>query len=196
MSSPFKVFTKKERSVWENDFEMLRRRIVADSSKQSANYSHNRMDINKLDEVTVLYINGRIVAFSSLFQSPFYPKNVARAFNRTWKSTSIRWQKPAYHTISKLMLQSQLDMAYKIGYDFVFLSAEGPRHNYWRRWKDGADKDFPEWVVHPGMVQVCSGPYDKCWQSIVYKSLKCNPSIIFPMKSISLMTWKSSVRCS
>ena len=190
----FKVFTKKEYSLWKDDFERLRKKIIISSDKRSVNYNHKRMDLDKFNEVTVLYVNGKIVAFSSLFQSSFYPKNIARALNRTWKEPSIRWQKPAYYIVSKIMLLPQLKAAKKIGYDFVFLSTEGARHNYWKRWKNGANKDFPNWSVHPNMVQVCCGPYDKCWQSIVYKNLKNNLNTPFPMKSISLIKWQNKVQ--
>ena len=189
-SIKFEVFTKKDYLFWRKDFEQLRKKIIAGSSKRSINYSHKRMDIDKLDEITVLYVNDKVVAFSSLFQSPFYPKNVARVLNRTWKAPSFRWKKPAYYIISRLMLRSQLEVAHKMGYDFVFLSTEGARHNYWKRWKSGADRDFPKWTVHPGMVQVCYGSYSTCWQSVVYKNLKNKPTTTFPMKSISLLSWK------
>lgn len=188
----FHVLTKKDISLWRKDFDRVRQYILKSSDVRSKNYSQQRMNIDSLDEITILYHNREVVAFSSLYHAPFYPRGVARVLNRTWKAPSFRWQKPAYHIISQLMLRTQLDVAYKNNYDFVFLSTEGLRNRWWERWVAGANQDFPGWVIHPEMVKVCTGPYRSCWQSVVYKPLK-DFSTEFPMESISQQKWRQCV---
>ena len=156
------------------------------------NYSKKRFPINKQIDILLLTSGEKILAFSSLWQSPYYPKNCVRVLNRSWKDPSIR--RLVSKKIMLIFLLYQIKLAIKNKkIDLIFSSMEGIRTNWWKRWSDEVNKLYSGWKIYPKMIKVCNGPYKKCWQSCAYLNLfNNNPILLFP--SLKYKEWKELVK--
>lgn len=177
--------------LWSEDFENIRTKILQSTDPKRENYSKRWFEIEQQEAMTVMYYEDHIIAFSTLFAGKTYPVGVSRILNRSWKDPDIRWQKPAYWFISQIMLTEQIRVAKILNKKAVFVSSEGNRKLWLKRWLEGADKDFPGWIQINGMAQVCGGDYEKCWQNVGY--LLLDDAFTFELDTISYNEWKEFV---
>ena len=188
----FTVYTLKEKDIWLNDFELARQEILNSFDQKRINYSQKNFSLDDQTEVTVVYYDKTLVAFSTIFnRADFYPPNTYRVLNRSWKNPNIRWRKPPYYILSSLMLKPQIEKAKELNADAVFISSEGRRSRWLRSWIEGANKEYNNWTQINGMVQVCGGAYIKCWQNVGYLPLKDNYKHSF--KTVSYDDWEKLI---
>lgn len=177
--SLFRVYTLKDKHLWLNDFELTRSKILESDDAKKINYSEKNFILDEQEEISIVYYDNELVAFSTIFKGPNkgdfrYPQGTYRVLNRSWKSPKIRWRKPPYFILSKLMIKPQINKAKELNANAVFVSSEGHRKRWLKSWINGANADYKNWTQINGMVQVCSSSYLKCWQNVGYLSLKDN----------------------
>ena len=158
------------------------------------NYSEKRFPIHKQIDILLLISGEKILAFSSLYKSSYYPKNCVRVLNRSWRDPSIRnlFQKKImliflFYQIKRAMRNKKIEL--------LFSSMEGMRLNWWKRWSNEVNKVYSGWKIYPKMIKVCDGPYKKCWQSCVYLNLynndNCkNNNLISLFPALEYKNWK------
>ena len=78
---------------------------------------------------SIIVCENKIVAFSSILNRNYWPKNVARIFNRFWRNKNYSWSNPTFGILSQLMYDHQVEYCRDKGFDYVFLSTDKtPRH--------------------------------------------------------------------
>lgn len=138
------------------------------NDKLAKNY---RIDYDDLDEITLIMKNNELIAFSSVLRRDIWPENSRRIFNRLVRNKNLLWNDKTFGTISKIMHDEQIKYCQKNGVDFVFLSIQGKKKNWLKRWVEQANIYSPEWKQLPGMVRVCNGKPESCIQHIAYKNI-------------------------
>jgi len=167
--------------------------ITQGHDPKAVNYSKNRFPIESQLDILLLIHKEKILAFSSLWQSSFYPKNCVRVLNRTWRDPSIRNLIQKKIMIVLLLYQIKLALKNK-KIDTLFTSMEGMRLKWWTRWTNEVNQIYPGWKIYPKMIKVCEGSYLNCWQSCVYLNLfnKNNSILLFP--SLEYKKWKNFIK--
>ena len=69
------------------------------------------------------------------------------------------------------MHHAQIDFCKKQGIDFVFLSIQGKKKNYLKRWTQQANAEDSGWTQPDGMFKVCNGTPANCIHHITYKNI-------------------------
>lgn len=168
----YKLYSKKDIHIWKRDFDNTISDILKSKDKNKNNYSINRLNLDEIEEISIIYFEDKIVAFSSIWHRELiYPKNTYRVLNRAWKHETLRWRKPAYWEISKLMLDHQIKIAQQLNIDNIFISSEGNKKKWIQKWVSGANKDGKNFNIIDGMVKVCNGDKKSCWQHVAYMNL-------------------------
>lgn len=158
-------------SIWLDDFEKIRSRIINSYDRNSKNYTKERFNLSEQTEISVVYYKDNLICFSSMFcerKNKFfqYEPNTYRVLNRAWKDPSIRWTKPPYYILSKIMLAPQIKKAHDINAKYVFISREGKNRRWMSKWVEDANADGYNWKQLNGMAKVCGGEYKYCWQNV------------------------------
>ncbi len=185
----FSVMTLDTIDRWKGDFETVRQNILAQKNEtRKKNYSLERLNISEQEEVTVLYRNYALVAFSTLYRRDFYPPGVSRVLNRMWKDQSIRNIEKPFHLVSKLMLDQQLDVARQLDKKAVFISTEGVRGRWLQEWVKQANQAGMAWKAIPGKCHVAPGNHISCWQNVAVFVIDPGHDVRFD--TISDKEWK------
>ena len=184
----FVIKLKTETLEWLEDFEQTREQILNSDDPKKLNYSPKRFNIDEQEEITVIYLKGEIVAFSSLFCRSNYPRCVSRILNRLWKSPKIRYVHKPYWLIARYMLFPQLKQAKKLNKSAVFISVEGNRSQWLKRFTLEAKKENDQWEMLSEMYQVVPKNNSSCWQNIAFLPLKKDYKLSFP--KISRTEWE------
>jgi DNA repair photolyase len=146
------------------------------------------MNLSEQEEVVFLLKYNTIVSFSTLYCRPTFPPGTSRVLNRMWKSSEVRSLGVPYWLFSRPMLLTQIKMAKKLGKKAVFLSTEGRRRLWLKRWLKEAIKDHKEWTLMSGMRQVCLGNKRECWQNVAYLPLENHYN--FHLPEITMKQWE------
>jgi hypothetical protein len=147
-------------------------KFLLDFSKSDDNLSKNYIiDYEDLEEITLIMQNNTLVAFSSVLRRDIWPDNCCRIFNRLIRNKDLPWNDYTFGTISKIMHDEQINFCKKNKVDFVFLSIQGKKRKWLKRWCKQANVYSPEWIQIDGMVKVCNGPPKSCIQNIAYKNI-------------------------
>ena len=165
------IKTKEQIKDWVEDFEKVRSQILKSQDSNKHNYTFERFDLHKQEEITVVYWKGEIVAFSSLYRNEgYYPEDISRVLNRMWKAPKIRFL--AFHYIIPFtMLSIQLSKAISLKKTAVFISLEGKRN--WLKALTAYLKEKDErWIYCEKQYKVAPGEDESCWQNIAYLPLK------------------------
>ena len=179
----FVIKTKSQSLEWIEDFEKLRKRILTSSDARKENYSFKRLNLEEQEEITVVYFQKEIVAFSSLYSRDCYPVNISRVLNRTWKHHKIRYFPQIYQPAIKYMLFVQLQKVSELNKSAVFISVE--RSDKWlKNFTLQLQQEDKRWLHCKGLYKVAPGDDSSCWQYISYLPLKSNYKLQFPNLSL------------
>jgi len=167
----FKIYTLEHKKLWIDDFHNKLEQIKLSDDPKKDNYLLSNLKFDEQVDFSVIYKENDLVAFSSIWNRDSYPINSYRILNRSWKDPRIRWGKPAYFVLSKMMVDHQVDVCKRIGASSVFISSEGRRKLWLKKWVHGANQDGHKFIQINGMVKVCGASYLRCWQNVAYLSL-------------------------
>lgn len=159
-----RLYTLDDINYWYDDFESTLDKIKNSNDRYKNNYTAKNFDIFKQEDMSVIYVKDKLVAFSSVFSSPVYPVNTYRILNRFWKDDLVRWD--GYVSIT--MLRHQLDVLNELNADCGFISAQGYRKRWMQNWIDRAIAKGFDFKQVDGMVKVCNGSYKNCWHNVGY----------------------------
>lgn len=142
--------------------------LLNEFSKSNDKLAANYKDINfdNFLNYSIIVCENKIVAFSSILNRNYWPKNVARIFNRFWRNKKYSWSNPTFGILSQLMYDHQVEYCRDKGFDYVFLSTDKtPKHL--QRWSQQANQHDHGWLMLDEKVNVT--PNSIQW--IVYKNL-------------------------
>ena len=145
------------------------------------NYNSNRFNLEEQEEVTVVFSNKKIIAFSSLFNRQYYSKNLSRVLNRMWKSPEIRNFTKHFTILSQYMLEIQMKKVLKLEKSGVFISIEN-RLNWLKQFTLELKKRNKKWICLSKKYKVAPGNDSSCWQYIAFLPLKNNYKLSFPIQ--------------
>ena len=168
----FEVFNKTNFLPYKSKLDNFFDQVTKGSDKLAKNYD---IDYNELDDLTLIVHKGEIVAFSSVLYRNTWPKNCRRILNRFIRNKSLEWTDNTFGTLSRIMHDKQIEFCKENKIDFVFLSMQGNKRNYFKRWSQQANLYSPGWVQVDGMIKVCNGTPANCVQHIVYKNITNTP---------------------
>lgn len=183
----FKVYTLKDKDFWLNDFLQCLEKIKSSTDSKKNNYLPENFNLDEQKEISIIYLNEKLVAFSTLFRNKNFPAEYYRVLNRSYKDPMIRWSKPAFFILSDLMLKPQLVKAKELNAECVFVSSEGKRSRWLKKWVEGANQNNLNFIQINGMTKVCGGKIKNCFQNVAYFPLKENFVHIF--ETMSYDTW-------
>ena len=66
---------------------------------------------------------------------------------------------------------SYVNCFYNLKKDYVFISIEGNKKLYLKRWAEQANKYSPGWILCEEKKKVANGNSDKCIQHVIYKKI-------------------------
>lgn len=164
----YEVYNKSNYQKYKPILDQFLDEFSNSNDKLAKNYQINYTD---LDEITLIISNNEVVAFSSILSRDIWPSNSRRILNRLVRNKKLPWSDQTFGTISKIMHDEQIEFCKKQGIDFVFISMEGKKKNWMKRWVNQANAYSPGWVQVPGMCRVCNGPPKSCMQNIAYKNI-------------------------
>ena len=84
--------------------------LLNEFSKSNDKLAANYKDINfdNFLNYSIIVCENKIVAFSSILNRNYWPKNVARIFNRFWRNKNYSWSNPTFGILSQLMYDHQV----------------------------------------------------------------------------------------
>ena len=179
----FVIKTKNLLTEWIEDFEKLRKKILLSNDAKKSNYGFNRFNLEEQEEITVVYFQKEIVAFSSLYHRDYYPDNVSRVLNRTYKSPKFRYFPQIYQPSIKYMLSAQLKKATSLKKSAVFVSVERG-YRWLKNFTVQLQKEDKQWLYSKKLYKVAPGEDSSCWQYISHLPLKSNYKLQFPSLSL------------
>lgn len=182
-----KLYTLDDINYWYKDFESTLKKIEDSNDRYKDNYARKRFNIFEQEDMSVIYVENELVAFSSVYSSSVYPDNTYRILNRFWKDDLVRWD--GYVSIT--MLRHQLSVLEKINADCGFISAQGHRKRWMKNWIDRAIAKGFNFKQINGMVKVCNGSYKNCWHNVGYISMN---NKIANFETIEYDVWKSNIQ--
>jgi len=174
---------------------------IEDDHKKIDNYKNNPDFV--LDEqllITVALMDGKCVAFSSVYKRDSYPKNCARILNRYYIDPSHR-ENSNLSDINWLafeMAKDQIDQLRNtnLEIDWAFMSMEAPKPRWMTHWVNTAKEHGLEFHFNRNILHLTCpipGPQKKfCWQHVCYLNIR-NKNALFPMVNnsiISLDEWR------
>ncbi len=184
-----KLYTLDDISYWYKDFESTLKKIENSDDRYKNNYVRENFNILEQEDMSVIYVENELVAFSSVYSSAVYPDNTYRVLNRFWKDDLVRWD--GYVSIT--MLRHQLSVLEKINANCGFISAQGYRKRWMKNWIDRAIAKGFNFKQINGMVKVCNGSYKNCWHNVGY--ILMNDKIP-NFETIEYDEWKSNIQKS
>lgn len=162
------------------------------------NYTSDGLQLESYDALTVVRDSGDIVLFSGLLYRQIYV-NAVRCLNRYYRPPNIRFShKKIISNASNQMIDQQVKVSKKLGYDIVFISRELKDNSLF--YKTGLcyfAKHMPHgpWTISPNMHLTCKNKdHKQCWQQIAY--IKNNPDSQLQLDSISLDDYYSRFKSS
>lgn len=164
----YKVYNKNTFTKYKHILDEFLNDFSNSKDKLAKNY---QIDYSDLDEITLIMKDDHLVAFSSILRRDIWPENSRRIFNRLVRNKNLSWNDQTFGTISKIMHDEQIKYCQKNGVDFVFLSIQGKKKNWLKRWVEQANNYSPKWIQLDGMVRVCNGSAENCIQHIAYKNI-------------------------
>jgi len=167
----YQVFNKHTYLPYKEQLDLLLDKFSQSTDKLSRNYTPENIKFNSLDDITLIVYKGNIVSFASILSRPIWPKNVSRIFNRMFRNKKFDWVNPTFGIISKLIHDHQIEHCKSIGKDYVFLSIEGQKRNYLKRWTEQANEYSLGWSLCDDKKWVCKGTERNCLQHITYKKI-------------------------
>lgn len=183
------LYTINDINHWYKDFELVLEKIKSSNDRYKDNYVKDNFNLFDQEDVSVIYLEDKLVAFSSVYSSPVYPKNTYRILNRFWKDELVRWN--GYVSIT--MLKHQLKVLKELNADCGFISAQGYRKRWMENWIDRAILKGFNFKQIDGMVKVCNGGYKNCWHNVGYILINNN---IPNFESIGYDEWKLNIQKS
>lgn len=162
------VYNKKTFEPWKEKLDTFFRTFTASQDKLASNYD---IDYDELDEITLITNESEIIAFSSVLKREGWPNNSRRILNRFIRNKDLNWQDNTFGTLSKIMHDAQIEYCKKQDVDFVFVSIQGKKKNYLKRWTQQANVHSSGWVQPDGMFRVCGGKPINCVQHLTYKNI-------------------------
>ena len=175
------IKTKNQISEWLEDFEQARKQILASDDIRKANYNFKRFNLEEQEEITVVYFQEEIVAFSSLYYRSYYPNNVSRVLNRTWKSPKIRYFPQVYQTSIRCMLSAQLKKVFSLKKLAVFISVES-KQRWLKKFTLQLRQEDERWIYCNQLYKVAPGEDLSCWQNVAFLPIKPGYKLNFPYK--------------
>jgi len=166
------------------------KKIILDKFLKDFNNSNDKLaknynfDCNSFDEITLILKNNDFLAFSSVLSRDIWPDNTKRIFNRLVRNKNLPWKDRIFGAISKIMHDEQIKYCKDQGIDFVFISMEGNKKNWMKRWVLQANDYDPGWIQIPGMCRVCDGKPKNCIQNIAYKNISGTSDKFFMLDDI------------
>lgn len=147
--------------------------------RRSSNYGPSFKLEDQL-AITVGQLAGELVSFSTVFQRPFYPGNVARVMNRRYKNPSFRFRTMYGRTINPAefiaeAVSQQIDfLRTRPEIEFVFLSREVHCPRLMALYAEGLTRHTRyHWTVPDDLFLVCPHPTGwSCWQHVIYADIR------------------------
>ena len=167
----YQVFNKQSYLHYKDKLNLLLDEFSKSNDKLSKNYIPKKIKFDSLNEITLIVYEDEIIAFASVLDRDIWPKNISRIFNRLLRNKKFEWENPTFGIISKLIHDYQIEYCKKIGKDFVFISIEGNKRLYLKRWIEQANEYSPEWTLCNEKKWVCKGSPESCLQHIIYKKI-------------------------
>lgn len=162
------VYNKKTFEPWRDKLDKFFTLFTVSEDKLSGNYYIN---YDELDEITLITNENDVVAFSSVLKRDIWPNNSRRILNRFIRNKNIKWEDKTFGTLSKIMHDSQIQFCKKNSVDFVFVSIQGKKKNYLKRWTQQANAHSNGWIQPQGMFKVCNGKPINCVHNLTYKNI-------------------------
>jgi len=162
------VYNKATFEPWREKLDVFFQQFTASQDKLAKNY---KINYDELDDLTLITSDEHIIAFSSVLGRDIWPSNCRRILNRFIRNKDLEWQDRTFGTLSRIMHHAQIDFCKKQGIDFVFLSIQGKKKNYLKRWTQQANAEDPDWTQPDGMFKVCNGTPANCIHHITYKNI-------------------------
>ncbi|MCZ0932067.1 MAG: hypothetical protein OXJ52_02825 [Oligoflexia bacterium] len=142
------------------------------NNKRYANYTQNRFSLYDQTAVSLVFSNGKCVAFSTIWsRTKFWGNSVYRFLNRMWKSDSYRhtsFSKEIHYLFAKNMIKQQLEFMAKrnITKYTAFISIEGKKHNY-LKWL--SKKISVPFNIYDELCLICPNKMTpSCWQTVAF----------------------------
>ena len=154
--SEYKVLNKQSYLPFKDKLFELFNSFSQTKDKLKDNYKIENLEFNNFREV---------------LDRDIWPKNSSRVFNRLLRNKKFNWTNPTFGIISKLIHDHQIDYCKGIKKDYVFISIEGNKRLYLKRWVEQANKYSPGWVLCEEKKKVANGNSDKCIQHVIYKKI-------------------------
>lgn len=183
------LYTLDDINYWYNDFQITLDKIQKSKDRYKNNYTTDNFVLLDQENVSVIYKEDKLVAFSSVYSSPVYPNNTYRILNRFWKDDLVRWD--GYVSIT--MLRHQLKVLDELNADCGFISAQCYRKRWMKNWINRAIAKGFNFKQINGMVKVCNGSYKNCWHNVGY--ILINDKIP-NFEIIEYDEWKSNIQKS
>lgn len=162
------LYTLDDINYWYDDFQVTLDKIQNSKDRYKNNYTTSNFVLLDQEDVSVIYKDDKLVAFSTVYSSAVYPDNTYRILNRFWKDDLVRWD--GYVSIT--MLRHQLKVLDELNADCGFISAQGYRKRWMKNWIDRAIAKGFNFKQIEGMVKVCNGSYKNCWHNVGYILMK------------------------
>lgn len=165
---PYQIYNKHTFVKYKTVLDKFLIEFSNSNDKLAKNYE---LDYSDFDDITLIMRDEELIAFSSILQRKIWPDNSRRIFNRLIRNKSVEWNDHTFGTISKLMHDEQVKYCQENGVDFVFLSIQGRKKNWLKKWVLEANQYSPGWIQLDGMVPVCNGNPKNCLQHVAYKNV-------------------------
>lgn len=191
----FEVIDVLKNDFWKHRLLEEIPKIFHSGHPKATNYLNFQNRLPLYDCFNILVKDNAILAMSGLFNGGNYPKNMARAFDRTyyfgWNinggTTSTLNFNNRFNT--SYILEQQIQTAREKNYDLVFISIENPKH---RRALAKLALNQPKYKMEllPGLYNTCrrinntTNEDQICWQNVCVHKL--NPAAEFNLPSISI----------
>ena len=169
--SEYKVLNKQSYLPFKDKLFELFNSFSQTKDKLKDNYKIENLEFNNFKEVSIIICKEEIVAFASVLDRDIWPKNSSRVFNRLLRNKKFNWTNPTFGIISKLIHDHQIDYCKSIKKDYVFISIEGNKRLYLKRWVEQANKYSPGWVLCEEKKRVTNGTSKSAIQHVIYKKI-------------------------
>jgi hypothetical protein len=153
---------------WKEKLDEFFKNFVNGDHKLKLNYNINYDDF---DEITLLTVDDKIAAFSSVYHRNIWPSNIRRILNRFIANKEVEFKSTTFGILSKIIHDVQIEYCKNNQIDFVFISMEGQKSRFISHWTKLANEHCFGWVHPDGFYKVCNGQSKSCLQRISYKNI-------------------------
>ena len=166
----YQVFNKQTYTPYKKQLNLLLNDFSNSTDKLSKNYTLENIDIDNLDDITLIVYKNNIVAFASVLSRSIWLKNTSRIFNRLLRNKRFEWKNPAFGIISKLVHDHQIAYCKSVKKDYVFISQE-TKKLWLRKWVQQANEYNSGWTICDEKKKVTNGNSSGSIQHIAYKKI-------------------------